>query len=169
MNYSLEHLIEEFNAEYANILWPNTLFNVVCLVTGIFGNGYVLYVNKFKLNQNSESRYFIPHLASIDASASLVTCLWFIISNFHMYFPWTGPCKGLHFGANAAAFMSAFLLLAIAVQRYTKSKPQGRQFNLFWRRVSIIVIIIASFVLSVPMVFVSGVQVMSRYEVRQII
>ena len=158
MNESLHHLIAEFNAEYARILWPNTLFNLVCLLTGIFGNGYVLYVNKFKLINNQESRYFIPYLAAADASASLITCVWFLIRNFQVYFPWEASCKGFFFGANATSFISAFLLLAIAVQRHSKSKPQGRQFDLCWRRASIVIIIIASLGLSVPMAMISGVQ-----------
>ena len=158
MNASLHQLIAEFNAEYARILWPNTLFNLVCLLTGIFGNGYVLLVNKFKLIHNSESRYFIPYLAAADASASIITCIWFLIRNFQVYFPWEAACKGFFFGANATSFMSAFLLLAIAIQRYTKSKPHGRQFDLCWRRASIVIIIIASLGLSVPMAMISGVQ-----------
>ena len=115
MNESEKYLKLDINAKFANILWPNTLFNAVCLVTGLIGNGYVLYINKFKLKDKAESRYFIPYLAIVDACACLITCVCFILRTYHLYFPWDGPCKGFFFGAVVTAFSSAFLLLAIAI------------------------------------------------------
>ena len=159
MNESVQHLVLEINSEYANILWPNTLFNVICLVIGILGNGYVLYINKFKLDDKTGSRYFIPYLAIDDALASLITGFGFTYRNFQLFFPRNGLCKGLLFGAGVTGFMSAFLLLAIAVQRYRMIiKPHGKQFTLFLRKIALLIIFITSVCFSVPITFIADVQ-----------
>ena len=108
----------------------------------------------------SDARYFIPYLAIADAFASALTCIGFIHRNFNLIFPWThGPCKAFFYGSVLVVFTSAFLLLAIAVQRYTKIiTPLGRQFTLFWRRTALFVILIASLICSIPITFFSGIQ-----------
>ena len=154
MNNSLQHIVLEINSEYAN-----TLFNVICLVIGLLGNGYVLYINKFKLEDKTGSRYFMSYLAIDDALASLITGVGFSYRNFQLFLPRNGLCKGLLFGAGVTGFMSSFLLLAIAVQRYRMIiKPHGKQFTLFLRRIALFVILIASIIFSVPITFIAAVQ-----------
>ena len=165
MDENLTYVVSDVNADYASILWPNTLFNVVCLLIGLLGNGYVMYINKFLLTDKSDARYFIPYLAIADAFASSLTCIGFIHRNFNLIFPWNhGPCKAFFYGSVLVVFTSAFLLLAIAVQRYTKIiTPFGRQFTLFWRRTALVVIVIASLFCSIPVTFFGGIQEINGY------
>ena len=158
MNESLLHLILENNEKYARDLWPITLFCLLCLVIGLFGNGYVLFIYKFKLQTKGESRYFIPYLAIADACVSSFSCISYTWSNFHVfYFPWNFLCKGGLFLCGVPGLASPLFLLAIAVQRYTKTNPLGRHFSLTWRRVTVAIILIISTFCSVPFLLISGV------------
>ena len=161
MNDNITQLGLELNALYAHMLWPNTIFNAVCIVVGLFGNGYVLYINKFKLMDNSEARYFIPYLAMADTCAVFITCIYSIVRNYYLLFPENDPCKGFYYGEFVVVFTSAALLLVIAVQRYTLSKPFGRQFTLFWRRAALAIIVIGSVCFSIPMASIAGLEPIS--------
>ena len=158
MNETLRNLLLEYNAEYAKNLWPGTLYNFLCLVVGLFGNGYVLFVYKFKLKDKGESRYFIPYLAVADASTSFVSCFAFIFDSFHyLYYPWDYLCRAMQTLHFLTGFVSIFLLLAIAVQRHTMIKPSGKRCTLFRRRASIGAILIFSVLLSIPFLLITGV------------
>ena len=158
MNESLHHLILEYNQEWAKKQWPVTLYSVLCLVIGLLGNGYVLFVYKCKLQNTGESRYFIPYLATADLCTTFFSCIAFIVQNFHvLYFPWDFLCKGAIFAFWMPALASAFLLLAIAVQRYTKTNPSGRQSTLGWRRAAVAIIFIVALIDCIPFLVVSGV------------
>ena len=158
MNESQLQLVLEYNQEYAKNLWLSTCFNLLCLVIGLLGNGYVLFVYKFKLQDKTGSRYFIPYLAIADAFTSSVLCLTFTFENFHfLYFPWDILCKGMNFISSVVAFMAGLFLLAIAIQRYTKMHPAGRQFSLFWRRIAVVAILIVSVTFGIPGFIIAGV------------
>ena len=158
MNESLLHLVLEYNDLWARNQWPNTLFSLLCLVIGLLGNGYVLFIYKFKLKTKAEARYFIPYLAIADACASFFSCVAFIIGNFHiLYFPWDFLCKGALFAMWMPALTSTFLLLAIAVQRYTRTKLTGKHFSLTWRRAAVAIIVTVSVIYSTPFLFIAGV------------
>ena len=158
MNESQLNLLLEFNDEYSKNLWPNTLYSLLCLVIGLFGNGYVLLIYNFKMKDKTESRYFIPHLAVADACASVFSCIAFILINFYpLYFPWDFLCKGINYLSFVPGFASALFLLGIAVQRYTRSKPFGRPFSLFWRRTTVVVIWIVTICIEIPSFLFAGV------------
>ena len=158
MNESLLHLVLEYNDLWARNQWPNTLFSLLCLVIGLLGNGYVLFIYKFKLETKAEARYFIPYLAMADACASFFSCVAFIIGNFRiLYFPWDALCKGALFAMWMPALTSTFLLLAIAVQRYTRTKMTGKYFSLNWRRAAVAIIVTVSVIYSTPFLFIAGV------------
>ena len=158
MNESQLHLILEYNEEYANNMWPNTLYSLLCLVIGLIGNGYVLLIYKFKMKDTTESRYFIPYLAIVDACASFFTCIIFILNNFYiLYFPWDVLCKSLTVLSFIPGLASVLFLLAIAVQRYTRSKPSGMHFSLFWRRATVVIILTVSVCFGTPFFLFAGV------------
>ena len=157
MNGTLKHLLLEYNKEYANNLWPGTLYSLICLVVGLSGNGYVLFIYKFKLKDNSESRYFIPYLTAADAFCCFITCFSVIFDNYHfLYFPWNTLCKGMMFLSGIAGYVSTLFLLAIAVQRYIMTKK--RHFPIFWRRTAIVIISVVSLICSIPYLFTGGVK-----------
>ena len=150
--------IEDLNGEYARHLWVTTLFCMLILMIGLFGNGSVLFIYNFKLNAKGESRYFIPHLAIADAFSILFSCIAFTYGNFNMfYFPWNFLCKGTVFACIVPVLASMFLLFAIAVQRHTKMSPSGRQFTLNWRRATIGIIWTLSVCFSAPFLSIAGV------------
>ena len=158
MNESQLHLVLEYNEEHAKNLWLSTCFNLLCLVIGLFGNGYVLFVYKFKLKGQAEARYFIPYLAIADTCTSFFVSITFTLENFHyLYYPWDFLCKGVNFISSVLGFAAGLFLLAIAVQRYTKISPTGRHFSLFWRRVAVIAILVVSTCIGIPGFIIAGV------------
>ena len=158
MNESQLHLVLEYNEEYSKLLWPSTLYSLLCLVIGLFGNGYVLVIYKFKMKDETESRYFIPYLAIADACTSLFTCIIYTVHNFHMlYFPWDFLCKSLNVLSFIPGITSVLFLLAIAVQRFMRSRPSGRHFSLFWRRATLVIILTVSVCFGVPSFLFAGV------------
>ena len=158
MNTSLLSLVLKYNDEYSKNLWPSTLFGLLCLVIGLFGNGYVLFIYKFRMKDKTESRYFIPYLAMADLCASFFTCITFTLLNFYpLYFPWDFWCKGMAFLSFVPGLASALFLLAIAVQRYTRSRPLERHFSLFWRRATVGIILTVSLVMGIPCLLFAGV------------
>ena len=157
MNESELHLVLEYNEGHAKDLWPNTLYSLLCLVIGLLGNGYVLLVYKFKMD-TTESRYFIPHLAIADALACLFTCISFILLNFHyIYFPWNYFCKIVNYISGVPGLVSALLLTAIAVQRFTKIRPSMRYYSLSWRRATVACFWIGSAIVGIPGFIYAGV------------
>ena len=158
MNESQLHIALEYNSGYSKDLWPNTLYSLLCLTIGLFGNGYVLFIYKFKMKDKSESRYFIPYLAMADLFASIFTCITFTLANFYpLYFPWSFLCKSMAALSFVPGLASALFLLAIAVQRYTRSKPLVRHFSLFWRRATVMIILAISAVMGIPSFLLAGV------------
>ena len=161
MNETLINLLLEYNTEYAKNLWPGTLFCVVCLTIGLFGNGYVVFIYKFKLKDQTESRYFIPYLAMADASCSFISCFSVIFDNYHfLYYPWNSVCKGMLFSSGVAGYVSTLFLLAIAVQRFTTIKK--KHFTLNQRRAAIGAILAFSIFCSIPFLLIAGVEEGSR-------
>ena len=158
MNESQLHLALEYNGDYAKNQWPNTIYSLFCLVIGLFGNGYVLFIYKFRMKDKTESRYFIPYLAMADVLASFFTCIHFTFVNFYtLYFPWDLLCKGMIALTFVPGLASTLFLLAIAVQRYTRSRLSGRHFSLFWRRAAVVIILAMSSCLGIPCFLVAGV------------
>ena len=152
------HLIWEYNAELARHLWMTTLFCILCLVIGLLGNGYILYIYAFKLEIKGESRYFIPHLAIADFLSNLFMSTSFTYGNFNMfYFPWDVLCKGGSFVCSVPTIASPLFLLSIAIQRYTKTNPTRTYFSLNWRRATAIIIWTVSVCFSIPFLFITGV------------
>ena len=67
-------------------------------------------------------------------------------------------CKTLLFFLVQTMMTSDSFLLAIAVQRYIKiCRPHAKQMSLFWRRSTIVLVVVANIFYSIPTVIVSGV------------
>ena len=60
------------------------------------------------------------------------------------------------FLSGIAGYVSTLFLLAIAVQRYIRTKK--RHFSIFWRRFAIAIILFVPFICSFPFVFTGGVK-----------
>ena len=110
------------------------------------------------MKDNTESRYFIPYLAMADLCAGSFASISFTIGNFHrLYFPWDFCCKLMWYFPSVPTIASTLFLLAIAVQRYMRSKPFGRHFSLFWRRATVVIICTVSVCFSLPLFLFTGV------------
>lgn len=73
-------------------------------------------------------------------------------------------CKMETYLSTATVLASMFSLLAIAINRYLKiCRPFGRQISLKWKKLSIAIIVIAAFIISIPS-FVSSGTLTYRYQ-----
>ncbi|XP_076084484.1 uncharacterized protein LOC143055236 [Mytilus galloprovincialis] len=150
--------LEELNNAKVQLLIPNTVLAFVFLVTGVVGNGLVLFVYRFKLKSKSDDRYFIPCLSLVDMIACSIGATYAISMNFNPFnFRSDLICKLVWFLHQSISFSSALLLLAIAVQRYIKvSRLVNSSMSLRSKRMTIISILIGSTVISVPCLVLYG-------------
>ncbi|CAG2211122.1 CCKAR [Mytilus edulis] len=150
--------LEELNNAKIKLLIPNTVLVFAFLLTGVVGNGLVLVVHKFKLKSKTDDRYFIPCLSLVDMIACFIGSTYAISMNFNPFnFRSDLICKLVWTLHQSISFSSSLLLLAIAVQRYVKvSRLVNSSMSLRSKRFTITAILIASFVISVPCLFVYG-------------
>ena len=155
------YLIEEYGSDIVSAFLPIDVIFSIILVAGIIGNMFVIFIYAIKMRKDKrESRYFIPVLAFYD----LLVCILSETYNLSKTFFWaTFPsdeiCKTLIFFLAQAMFTSNTFLLAIAVQRYIKiCRPFAKQMTLFWRRITMAVVIVTNILVSIPTSVVSGVQ-----------
>lgn len=112
--------LQQLNINEALLLLPVTIYVLILMIVGIFGNLLVLYVYKFRFRRSS-SRAFILCLAMLD----LVTCVFglpfhIMDINFPYLFVWDIPCKILCYFLTATVFSSVFVLVLISIERYRK-------------------------------------------------
>ncbi|XP_062596708.1 uncharacterized protein LOC134258181 [Saccostrea cucullata] len=77
----METLAREKNDEYASIIYPNTVIKGVGIVTGFSGNILVFSLYTFWIQNNEDSRYFIPFLAMVDALGSLTQGTFYLLAD----------------------------------------------------------------------------------------
>ena len=74
-------------------------------------------------------------------------------------FPSDERCKTLTFLLIQTIMTSDAFILAIAVQRFIKiCRPTAKQMTLYWRRVTVVLVIVTNALYSIPTAIVSGVQ-----------
>ncbi|CAC5408941.1 unnamed protein product [Mytilus coruscus] len=117
------NITESLEQDWAKDVHKNIMTNavVLCLylVIGVAGNSIVLAVYKTQLKHASVERYFIPVLAISDMLATIFGSInnmaWdLMLDNFTN----NALCKYFLFTTSNTGFMSLFLLLCIAFQRY---------------------------------------------------
>lgn len=149
---------EAYNDAQVNKLLPNIIWMCVCLFVGVIGNSLVLLVYRLRLKTEMNERYFIPILAFLDLLSSIFSSLNGLVAYFfYTNYPSEGLCKFLHFSSFLTSAASAHTLLLIAIQRYRKiCIPFGKQMDLFWKRVSLAIVMILSLCYSFPVIFSAG-------------
>ena len=158
-NYT--YLLGEYSKDIVNALLPmNILFSII-LVSGVIGNVFVIFIYATKMRKDQrESRYFIPVLAFYDLMTCVTSWIYFLSNTFFWAsFRSDELCKTLLLFLVQTMMTSDAFLLVVAVQRYIKiCRPHAKQMSLFWRRLTIALVIATNIFYSIPTAIVSGVQ-----------
>ncbi|KAK3093038.1 hypothetical protein FSP39_010373 [Pinctada imbricata] len=161
MENSTVNLAENYGKDVARSLIPNTVIFSTVLFVGAICNFLVLIVySSMMKKEQMESRYFIPILSLYDLLVCLVSGTYFILDT-HLWIAFESNmlCKIILFLVGHTMMTSDSFLLAIAVQRYVKiCRPLGKQMTLFWRRLTVFLVIFLNFVYTIPTIVVSGVK-----------
>ena len=155
------NLILEYGREIAIASLPVDILLSVVLVVGIVGNVFVIFIFATKMRKDQRgSRYFIPIVAFCDLLVCVLSLIYFISTTLH----WTTfrsdeLCKTMTFFLVQTMMISDAFLLAISVQRFIKiCRPTAKQMTLYWRRITVVLVIITNTLYSIPTAVVSGVQ-----------
>ena len=142
--------IDQWNAELARVLLPDTICLGLYLLTGLVGNVTVLYIYIARIY--SESRFFIPVLSMMDLAGVIINCSFSMSINLlPVKFDSDAACKVMWFFAMTSTGASAYTLLVIAVHRYLKiCKPFAKQMTRGWKRLAIVIVLLFIVVMSVP-------------------
>ncbi|XP_061196295.1 neuromedin-U receptor 2-like [Saccostrea echinata] len=153
-NDTEESQLQEWNGHMALVFIPATAFLALCFVVGTVANPTVVIVVLFRMKSSRDDRYFIPFLSFVDLLGLTLNCL----GAWLQYFPYVHdndslfiPCKLYWFGTSGIASFSAFILIAIAIQRYLKiCRPHGKQMDLKIRRLYLAVALFISAIIAFP-------------------
>lgn len=146
------------NNQRAEFLTVNTVILCIYLVIGVLGNSLVFYIYKFCITKNRTDRFFIPYLAVSDAASCIIGSGFAISLNLlPIRFSGDALCKGLWFLTKWSTFVSALMLLLIAIERYKKvCKPFGPQMTSLAKQLSMVALFVVSAVFTFPTVFFHG-------------
>ena len=154
-------LSQEYGRDIARAFLPIDIILSIVLLLGIIGNIFVIFIFATKMRTDQRgSRYFIPILAFYD----LLVCITSEIYILSITLNWTSfrsdeLCKSLIFFLVQTMVTSDAFLLAIAVQRFIKiCRPTAKQMTLYWRRVTVFLVIATNTLYSIPSSIVSGAQ-----------
>ena len=143
---------QNWNKTLSDVLVPNTVILACYILLAIGGNIVVLYVYKVRMKSRVIDRYFIPFLAATDLLAATICASMAIAENLMqvMFFN-TYLCKIWWTFSAFVTFLSVFILLLIAVQRYLKVvTPSRRQMDLKFNRIALLCVLIVSAALAGP-------------------
>ncbi|XP_033735869.1 orexin receptor type 1-like [Pecten maximus] len=145
-------LLDQWNSEFVDVLWSDTLLLVMYILIGVVGNSLVVIVYTLRFRDKSEDRFFIPYLAVIDLIACLVCSSFGIIVNkYAVTFTNDPACKAFCLLSLIVTGCSALILLVIAVHRYQKiCRPFSAQMSLRRKKLNLIGCISVSLLVSLP-------------------
>ncbi|KAK3602075.1 hypothetical protein CHS0354_014250 [Potamilus streckersoni] len=151
--------LDELNDRQVQLLIPVIAFISIAMAVGTVGNLLVLYVNIFVFKfGKSTYRYFIILLAVTDISFCMIGDT-FILSVLHLpyKFTYTLACKSLRAFCYFNALVSAMILSVIALDRYRRiCRPYGNQFSVRRIKIIVLIIIVVSFIFSIPCFILYG-------------
>lgn len=156
----MDTLTRNMNDRYASIVFPNTVIKGLGIVVGCPGNAVVFLMYTFFIKDKENTRYFIPFLAMVDAFGTLFQGTFYILADKYAFiFPSDEACQFLYFVFTSLSGISAHCLLAMALQRFLFiCRPLGRQMTVNGKRLSLLLISIASCLYAFPLIFYSGVK-----------
>ena len=151
-NISQYQELLDWNKDLSDMLIPDNVILVCYMLLAMGGNSVVLYVYKFRMKNNLTERYIIPILAATDLLAATVNASSAVAVNFmQVIFFNSTLCKALGVLSGLTTYMSVFILLIIAVQRYLKViKPAGRQMDKKLSLIALLCAFVLSLILAVP-------------------
>lgn len=136
---------------------PDYVTLSIYMLIGIVGNTIVILVYKNHMNRSSEERYFIPVLAVSDMVAC-VTCssLGIVWNYYQKNFTNEALCKVVYYFMGNSEYMSIFLLLCIAIQRYLKICKK-KTLSLKTRRVMVLLCLLCAISFTIPLCLTYGI------------
>lgn len=136
---------------------PDYVTLSIYIVIGIVGNTIVLLVYKNYMNRSSEERYFIPVLAVSDMIAC-VTCssLGIVWNYYQKNFTNEALCKVVYYFMGNSEYMSIFILLCIAIQRYLKI-CRKKTLRLRTRRIMVFICLLCAISFTIPLCLTYGI------------
>ena len=150
--------LQQWNHDFFIIQIPVLIVLSVFLVTGILGNGSIIYVYFVRFRRYSKKRFFIPVLAITDLSACVVNSVDLLLEVFFwVAFPYDILCKMINYLAFVTTIISIAILLLIAIDRNeVVSKPLSMRNGIKWKKAFVGLIIILSMVAAIPVLFYFG-------------
>ncbi|XP_062577680.1 orexin receptor type 2-like [Saccostrea cucullata] len=135
---------QSLSEKYSELLLPSTVIQIIAAIFGVFGNVLVLLMYTKYIEDKTGCRYFIPILAVVDLLGSLSNVIEFYLDNTMRYiYPGAFLCKTMPFLIIFTGGFSAFLILAIALQRYLViCRPFGKQMTPKMCRIAILLILL---------------------------
>ena len=151
--------VDILNERMLGSLLPVTIFIILELTIGFFGNCLILCVY-FRAYTQCNFRYFVLFLAVYDLTSCFTTLPGEVYAHFNWYdykFDWL--CKVKSFFNVFTAWGSAFTLFLLALDRCMKiCRPLNRQIRPVLARKLCILGFLLSILVSVPILFLWGLQ-----------
>ncbi|KAL3890744.1 hypothetical protein ACJMK2_003022 [Sinanodonta woodiana] len=151
--------LDELNERQVQLLNPVIIFISIAMVFGTVGNALVIYVNIFFLKlRKSTQRYLIIFLALADITFCILIDPFMIGDLTHPYkFTNIIACKCFRAFIYFNGLVSVLILFVIALDRYRKiCRPYGNQFSIKSINVICGIIVLISFVFSIPSFIMYG-------------
>ncbi|XP_045181064.2 rhodopsin, GQ-coupled-like [Mercenaria mercenaria] len=149
--------IEDLNDVLVQLHIPTIVFIAILMVVGVFGNMLVLYIYTTKYHP-STYRSFILWLGWIDLIACSVGMPLLIVSMLYPYmFPSEEACKTLRFLHVFFVVSSAFIVIAIAIERHRRiCNPFSVEMTPNKIKLMCLVASILGCLVAIPAIFVYG-------------
>ncbi|CAC5413091.1 unnamed protein product [Mytilus coruscus] len=126
-----------WNAYIIRVFIPLDILLILFIITGVTGNGLVIYIYGFKMKNIKDGQYFIPYLAVADLLGSVICSLFGLsMTLMPLTYEFDALCKCGWVLGTATTVMSIFLLVTIAIQRYLKiCRRKGPMMTLKWKKI----------------------------------
>ncbi|VDI47818.1 Hypothetical predicted protein [Mytilus galloprovincialis] len=147
-----------WNAYFVHLYIPLDILLILFIITGVTGNGLVVYIYGFKRKTIKDGQYFLPYLAVANLLESIICSLnglAMTLMPLTNEFDILCKCGGLL--GSAIICMGVCLLVMIAIQRYLKvCRPNGPIMTIKWRKIIMICGMFISGVLAGPSLIAYG-------------
>ena len=149
--------LQELNDVLVDLHIPTIVFISALMVIGVFGNMLVVYIYTAKYHPSTH-RCFILWLGWVDLIACTVGMPLLIVSMLYPYmFPSEAACKTLRFLHVFFVTSSAFVVIAIAIERHRRiCNPFSAEMSI--RKIKLLCLgaSVLGFIVAIPAIFVYG-------------
>lgn len=150
--------VDEWNNHLLLLFMPLDILLVLFIIIGIPGNALVIFVYGYKIKPIKDGQFFIPYLAVVDLMGAVICSLFGLsITLMPVMYDLDILCKTGWLLGTIATFMSVFMLVIIAIQRYMKVCTQKAHIlTLKWKRFMMMLALTMAIAVSVPSVATYG-------------